>query len=167
LGQKAGAEDRQQVSNPAIVIRNCTQQDFFRLCELDWAPLPRERDTIYLILVTEHGGLSFVAEDHCGTWLGVLLASRSADGRSCFLNHLLVMAQARSKGVGSALVKRLQSTCAETGVRRIWFFTTEHNRRFYERLGFAQDDRFLETSVAQYARSHKGLVMSMHLPGPD
>ena len=138
-------------------IRNCTQEDFFKLLEMDWAPLPKERDTIYLILTIEHSELSFVAEDDRGTWLGVLLASRSTDGNSCFLNHLLVMSSARSKGVGSALVKHLQ---------RIWFFTIENNRRFYQRLGFKEDSTFLEASLAEYARAQKSLVMTIHVPSP-
>ncbi|MBA7584665.1 hypothetical protein ES708_26622 [subsurface metagenome] len=147
-------------------IRNCTQEDFFKLWEMDWAPLPKERDTIYLILTIEHSELSFVAEDDRGTWLGVLLASRSTDGSSCFLNHLLVMNSARSKGVGSALVKHLQRICTEIGVQRIWFFTIENNRRFYQRLGFKEDSTFLEASLAEYARAQKSLVMTIHVPSP-
>jgi len=147
-------------------IRNCTQEDFFKLLEMDWAPLPKERDTIYLILTIEHSELSFVAEDDRGTWLGVLLASRSTDGNSCFLNHLLVMSSARSKGVGSALVKHLQRICTEIGVQRIWFFTIENNRRFYQRLGFKEDSTFLEASLAEYARAQKSLVMTIHVPSP-
>ena len=133
---------------------------------MDWAPLPKERDTIYLILTIEHSELSFVAEDDRGTWLGVLLASRSTDGNSCFLNHLLVMSSARSKGVGSALVKHLQRICTEIGVQRIWFFTIENNRRFYQRLGFKEDSTFLEASLAEYTRAQKSLVMTIHVPSP-
>jgi GNAT superfamily N-acetyltransferase len=149
-----------------VLIRNCTQEDFFKLWEMDWAPLPKERDTIYLILTIEHSGLSFVAEGQGGDWQGVLLASRSTDGLSCFLNHLLVMSPVRSQGVGSALIEHLKDRCTEIGVRRIWFFTNENNRRFYQRLGFEEDSSFLEPSLAEYARSHKNLVMTLHLPGP-
>ena len=131
---------------------------------MDWAPLPKERDTIYLILTIEHAALSFVAEDEGGAWQGILLASRSADGSSCFLNHLLVMSSSRSKGVGSALVEQLKDRCTEIGVRRIWFFTNRNNRSFYQRLGFEENSGFLEKSVAEYARKHKGLVMTLHLP---
>jgi N-acetylglutamate synthase-like GNAT family acetyltransferase len=157
-------ESSQSNMSSTMRIRNCTQEDFFKLCEMDWAPLPKERDTIYLTLTIEHSELSFVAEDDHGAWLGVLLASRSTDGNSCFLNHLLVMNWARSKGVGSALVKHLQRICTGIGVRRIWLFTKERNRRFYLRLGFKEDSTFLEASVAEYARAKKGLVMTIHLP---
>ena len=150
-----------------MLIRNCRQEDFFTLWEMDWTPLPKERDTIYLVLTVEHSELSFVAEDGLGTWMGLLLASRSADGNSCFLNHLLVMSPVRCRGVGSALVNHLRQRCTDIGVRRIWFFTNENNRRFYERLGFRDDNSFLETAVAEYARRHKGLVMTIQLPGSD
>jgi GNAT superfamily N-acetyltransferase len=148
-----------------MLIRNCAQEDFFKLWEMDWAPLPKERDTIYLVLTIEHGALSFVAEEEGGDWLGVLLASRSTDGYSCFLNHLLVMSSARSKGVGSALVGHLKDRCTEIGIRRIWCFTNENNRRFYQRLGFEEDCSFLQTSVKDYTRNHKGLIMTIHLSG--
>jgi GNAT superfamily N-acetyltransferase len=150
--------------NSRMRIRNCTQEDFFKLWEMDWTPLPKERDTIYLILTIEHCGLSFVAEDGHGAWLGVLLASRSTDGDSCFLNHLLVMRPAREKGVGSALVRHLQRICTDIGVRRIWLFTKERNRRFYRRLGFNEDSTLLVPSVAEYTRAKKGFVMTIHLP---
>lgn len=146
-----------------VKIRNCTQKDFFKLQEMDWAPLPKERDTIYLILTIEHAALSFVAEDREGSWQGVLLASRSTDGSSCFLNHLLVMSSSRSKGVGSALVEHLKVRCAEIGIRRIWFFTNQNNRAFYQRLGFEEDSSFLDEPLAEYARLHKGLVMAIHV----
>ena len=50
-----------------------------------------------------------------------------------------------------------------SGRQRIWFFTNENSRRFYQRLGFKEDISFLEASVAEYACAHKGLVMTIHL----
>jgi N-acetylglutamate synthase-like GNAT family acetyltransferase len=131
---------------------------------MDWTPLPKERDTIYLVLTVEHRELSFIAENEEGAWLGVLLASRSADGNSCFLNHLLVIGPARSRGVGSTLVEHLKDRCSGMGIKRIWFFTNESNRTFYQRLGFREDSSFLQAAVGKYARTEKGLVMTIHLP---
>ena len=146
-----------------MLIRNCRQEDFFDLWQMDWDPLPKERDTIYLVLAVEHRQLSFVAEEEEGNWLGVLLASRSADGTSCFLNHLLVMSSARSQGVGSALLEHLKARCREMGIRRIWFFTNEANSRFYKRMGFAENGTFLCAPLRDYARDYKGLVMTICL----
>lgn len=149
-------------------IRNCRQEDFFRFMEMDWGSQPKERDTIYLILCVDHALTSFIAEETAGRWMGVLLASRSDDGSSCFLNHLRVLSPFRGRGVGTALVERLKERCASLGVRRIWFFTEERNRRFYERLGFREDQGILAPRVAAYAGAHKGLTMSVdpRLPRP-
>ncbi len=148
-----------------MIIRNCQQEDFFRLWEMEWDPLPKERDTLYLIWCVDQSELSFMAEDERGSCLGVLLASRSADGTSCFLNHLLVAGPARARGVGSALVDRLKQQATALAVERIWFFTGENNRPFYEKLGFRVDSSFLHPKLAVYAEVHKGLTMAIHLPG--
>ena len=150
-----------------MTIRNCTQEDFFNLWEMDWGPLPKERDTLYLIWCVDHSELSFVAEDEAGGPLGVLLASRSANGRSCFLNHLLVSSNARGQGVGAALVKRLKDICAALGVQRIWFFTGDKIRPFYEKLGFQVDTSFLHPQLAAYTTRHKGLTMTITLAPSD
>lgn len=136
-------------------IRNLRQEDFFTLQDLDWSPLVKERDSIYLVIAIDQCPTSFVAETGAGSWMGVLLASRSADGKACFINHLLVLPQYRGQGVGSGLVKRLKGTCRDCGIRRVWFFTTEENRRFYERLGFSEDAGFLAPPIREYVRETK------------
>jgi ribosomal protein S18 acetylase RimI-like enzyme len=144
-----------------VTIRNLKQEDFQTLWEMDWQPLIKERDSIYLIIAVDQQQTSFVAHDDAtGQLLGVLLASRSCDGKSCFINHLLVKAEARGQGIGSALVERLVEAGREMGIKRIWFFTSENNRKFYEKLGFKEDYTLLEKPVEDYVRGVKrSLVM--------
>lgn len=144
-------------------IRNIEQQDFFTLWSLDWSPLVKERDTIYLTLAVDQRELCFVAEG-AGGWQGVLLATRSADGAACFINHLLVLPRYRRKGIGTALIQRLKEACRSRGIRRIWFFTGERNRGFYERLGFSVDDAMLAGDVARYvAEAKQCLAMAIEV----
>jgi GNAT superfamily N-acetyltransferase len=88
-------------------IREINPDDFFLLNQLDWTPLPKERDSIYLILSVDQSGCSFIAEEN-KEFLGVLLATRSADGRSVYVNQLLVSPFARRRGVGGQLLARLE-----------------------------------------------------------
>ena len=143
-------------------IRNLKQEDFTRLWEMDWSPLIKERDSIYLVIAVDQQGTSFVAEDEDGNWLGVLLVTRSADGASCYVNHLLVRGEAREKGVGSALVERLKEACRSLGIRRIWFLTSEKTRGFYERLGFQVDFSYFCESVSEHIQKQKR-VLAMKL----
>ncbi|MBN1807569.1 MAG: GNAT family N-acetyltransferase [Planctomycetes bacterium] len=146
----------------SIAIRNIEQEDFARIWEMDWSPLIKERDSIYLVIAVDQAPLSFVAcDEDTGEWLGVLLCSRSGNGLSCYINHLLVMERARGKGIGSRLVQSLIDQCGVLGVRRIWFFTSERNRVFYERLGFSEDFSFFSPAVYNYVTTEKmALAMS-------
>ncbi|HHN45820.1 MAG TPA: GNAT family N-acetyltransferase [Planctomycetes bacterium] len=143
----------------ALAIRNLVQSDFSTLWKMDWSPLIKERDSIYLILAVDQCPVSFVAyDDKSDKWLGVLLATRSADGLACYINHLLVMPDARGMGIGSALVKRLAEDGAGLGIRKIWFFTSEKNRPFYEKLGFTEDFSFFDGPVKRYVQEIKNAL---------
>lgn len=145
-------------------IRNLKQEDFTRLWEMDWSPLIKERDSIYLVIAVDQQGTSFVAEDEDGEWLGVLLVTRSADGASCYVNHLLVKDEARGRGVGSALMERLKEACRSLGIRRIWFLTSEKTRGFYERLGFQVDFSLFCEAAGEYLKERKRtLAMKLDL----
>ena len=140
-------------------IRNCTQEDFHTLCSLDWDPLPKERSSFYLTITTEQAELSFISEDEDGEFLGVLLTTRSADGLSCYLNHLLVESRVRGRGIGAALVERLKGECRSLGIKRIWLITNKGRKAFYERLGFEEDYSFFIPSIRNYIQVEKGKLI--------
>ena len=55
----------------------------------------------------------------------------------------------------------LISAAGELGISRIWFFTSERNRPFYEKLGFREDFSFFSPEVRDYVLSEKmSLAMS-------
>jgi len=140
-----------------IAIRNIEQKDFPALWKMDWSPLIKERDSIYLIIAVDQSPVSFIAydEESPDNWLGILLATRSGNGKSCYINHLLVMPEARGKGVGSALVEKLVEEGRNLGIEKIWFMTAENNRKFYEKLGFKVDYSILDDTIANYVRNVK------------
>jgi GNAT superfamily N-acetyltransferase len=129
-------------------IRNLKVDDFFLLNELDWTPLPRERDSIYLTMV---------AEDDGGAFLGVLLASRGAAGDSIYINHLLIAPGARKLGLGSRLMAALEDYALNAGVRRIWFHCQDETVEYYGAKGFAEDYSFFTPELKKYLREVKGV----------
>lgn len=135
-------------------IRKLRKKDFFLFNRMDWSPLPKERDSIYLVLSLDQADCSFVAEEE-GEFLGVILCTRSADGRSVYVNHICVKKEARKKGVGKKLVARLESYAARQGVQRIWLFCWDELRNWYESQGYRESYAFLGPELTDYVRNVK------------
>lgn len=141
---------------PGLLIRPITPADFETLRELTYAPLIKERDTIYLVLAQDHGSFSFLASEGDGEdLLGVLLALGSSDGSAVFVVTLWVVPEKRGAGAGGALVERLESTARQAGVRRIWLLSTVEAVGFYENRGYEQRLDFLDPATARYVRQVK------------
>jgi len=148
----------------AVTIRRLAPADFSLLAGYDWSPLVAERDTIYLFLTQDHARYCFAAEDGAGGTLGLLVGARSADGLSVFLFHVHVKASARSRGVGTALVRELELTARADGVERIWLLSRAEARGFYERLGFREARGLLAPEAARYVqRAKRSVVMAKDL----
>jgi ribosomal protein S18 acetylase RimI-like enzyme len=154
-----------------VRIRQLDLKDFPALLEHDWSPLVRERDTIYLFLARDHGDCCFVAEDERAAPLGYAIGARSSDGESVFLFHVHVRPESRSRGVGSALMRHLERTARDRGVRHIWFLARDGISGFYARLGYNEIRGELPEDVTQYVRSVKAsAVMQKELAanrGPE
>lgn len=135
-------------------IRRLRQDDFLKLNTMDWSPLTKERDSIYLIISIDQSECSFIAEDN-GKLLGVLLCTRSAKGQSIYINHLLVKNRTRKSGVGTRLMARLEAYAKKNGVRRIWFMAYDDVVGFYVRLGYRKNSGFISKRVAHYLRTCK------------
>jgi GNAT superfamily N-acetyltransferase len=136
-------------------IRNITVDDFFLLNELDWTPLPKERDSIYLTMALDQQPCSFIAEDDGGEFLGVLLASRGAQGESIYINHLLIAPSARKMGLGSRLMAALEDYATGVGVRRVWFHCQDETVEYYQGKGYRESYDFLSPSLEKYLRETK------------
>jgi ribosomal protein S18 acetylase RimI-like enzyme len=119
-------------------IRPLAFDDFGALLDYDWTPLVAERDTIYLFLCRDHASCSFVAEDEDGNALGYLVGGRSADGESVFLFHLHVRRAHRRRGIGTALMRKMEDVAANGGVETVWLLARDRAERFYARLGYSE-----------------------------
>ncbi len=147
-------------------IRKLRKEDFPLLNGLDWSPLPKERDTIYLLLAVEQGGLSWVAEEEDGAFLGVVLATGSPDGRSVYVNHFLVSEPARGRGVGSRLFERFERGAVRRGARRIWLLCRDELLEWYGRRGYRESYRFLGQENERYLRQVKRVHALVKYPSP-
>lgn len=64
------------------------------------------------------------------------------------LRSLVVSPQARCKGIGRSLVKALESTAREHGMRILWLLTTDAER-YFSTLDFRAQDRAAAPGVIQ------------------
>jgi len=135
-------------------IRNLEKKDFFLFNQMDWSPLPKERDSIYIILAIDQADCSFVAEED-GEFLGVVLCTRSASGQSIYVNHIWVKEKARGKEVGRKLMASLEQYAARQGVRRIWLFCWDELMDWYKSQGYREDYNFLSPELKDYVRKVK------------
>lgn len=151
--QRSGNAGKVQIMR----IRNLTVDDFFLLNELDWAPLPRERDSIYLTIALDQQPCSFIAQSDDGGFLGVLLASRGATGESIYVNHLLIAEPARRMGLGGKLMASLEDYARTAGVRRIWLHCQDETVEYYQSKGYRESYGFLSPELENYLRNTKGV----------
>jgi len=135
-------------------IRKVKKSDFFLFNEMDWSPLPKERDSIYLFLSLDQSDCSYVAEEN-GKFCGVILCTRSADGNSIYINHILVDKKFRNRGTGKKLIARLESYAKRAGVKRIWLMCQDELIPWYEALGYHENYSFLTPEIKKYLRQVK------------
>lgn len=117
-----------------VQVRPIRPDEIDWLWKLDFSPLVKERDTFYLLALAMQGRWAWLAEVG-GEPAGLVLASVDHAQKTLYVNHLLVLAAFRGRGVGTALMDRLEQEALNAGVRRIWLMTVDA-RGFYERRGY-------------------------------
>jgi ribosomal protein S18 acetylase RimI-like enzyme len=150
-----------------ITIRHLRAEDFPAIARINYAPLIRERDTIYLVLAQDHRRFSFVAQDATGRLQGVALGLGAADASAVFLLNLWLAPAARHQGVGSMLMDCVEDAAARAGAQRVWMLSTDPAVDFYRRRGYRQTTDFLAGAAADYvARVKATPVLMKHLEAP-
>ena len=135
-----------------IAVRNLELDDFGTIWSMDWHPLVKERDSIYLEMCLQQRELCFIAETDEDEIAGAVLAGRGTE--SAFVYHLWVAPAARGRGVGTELVRHLERAAARAGLRYLWLFTTGATG-FYERLGYSRDPGLFPGEAGEYVRREK------------
>lgn len=145
-----------------LEVRGLEGGDVRGLLAYDFSPLITERDTIYLIVARDHGGVSARAELD-GKPAGFALGVRSADGKAVFLLQLHVRRELRRRGIGTRLLRELENRARALGVERVWLLTTLA-RSFYEKRGYSSSPDVLDPEALAYVRGVKrSLVLSKKL----
>jgi amino-acid N-acetyltransferase len=67
-------------------------------------------------------------------------AALERHGPDALLRSVLTVADRRSSGIGSSLVRRVSALAADEGVERLWLLT-ETAAPFFKKLGFAETER--------------------------
>jgi ribosomal protein S18 acetylase RimI-like enzyme len=109
-----------------------------QLFERDITADPR-RSAAYRRMLDNERGTVLVAEDETGI-LGVISFSFNLairyDGGYAQIEELVVDEAARGKHVGAALVRAAIDEARRRGCDEMGLYPREHNRPFYEKLGF-------------------------------
>jgi len=103
---------------------------------------------------TIEDGIALIAEDE-GRAVGFIFCVLGDRGRkTAHVTDLYVRPEARSRGVGRALLADLVTPAREAGLGHVSLEVLVHNteaRRFYERLGFVPVDVFMVSPLGAFA----------------
>jgi GNAT superfamily N-acetyltransferase len=117
--------------------------------------LRRETRAAFLELLASGDARVWLAEDRDGRALGTaaLLVVRrfpspqNPTRREGYLAHMYVRAEARRRGVGSALLRAALDATRDEGLVRLRLHATDDGRALYERFGFQAKTNGMEFRV--------------------
>jgi ribosomal protein S18 acetylase RimI-like enzyme len=125
--------------------------DFYRVAPSDDDLLAMSRA---LIADHEHEGVQLLARDSSGAAVGfatVFWSWQTLDaGRAGVMNDLYVVAEARGRGIGRALIEECRGRCRERGAKVLVWDTAPDNhtaQALYRSLG-AEEESWLAFSLA-------------------
>jgi len=89
--------------------------------------------------------------------IGALFSYPGFDKREVLLGEIAVLKKFRRRGVGSSMVRRLESICKQNNIRRIYGATTTA-KEFYAKLGFSiklhvSSKKKLDASLSKYVEN--------------
>jgi GNAT superfamily N-acetyltransferase len=147
------------MTNDPIDVTPLCPDDFAWLKDYDCAPLPMERDSIYLMFCVFLTGTSFVARSRTtGEVRGFLLGLVPAGTGEAFVHYLFVAGSGRHSGVGRTLMHAFSDAAATSGAARVSLFT-RRAADFYAKLGFDRASGPFPPALATWVRDVKGAVL--------
>ena len=93
-------------------------------------------------LFVSAGGIMFVARDNTGTIVGTASLSPAVKPTwpwSGEVGFVRVKDELQAKGIGSALMRKVESCAAKLGFDKLRLNSSPQARKFYERLGYKRD----------------------------
>ncbi len=134
-----------------------------QLKDLDCAPLPKERDSIYILFYRffrDTCRLAYIDNKLVGFILGLV---DQTDQSHAYIHYLFVDEKHRGKRIGERLLNELIQYLRNKKLRKISLMTgNPKNELFYSRFGFILDnelmDEHLNEPVFKYIREEKKMI---------
>jgi GNAT superfamily N-acetyltransferase len=123
-----------------IKVSNLDAVGLMDILDFDCSPLPKERDSIYILFYRFFNETSFTAYLD-GRLVGILLGILDQkNNKHAYLHYLVVNNSIRKKGIGTALMDTFLHTLKEKGCKTISLMTSNYeNEKYYERFGYKAD----------------------------
>ena len=135
-----------------MIIRDFTWADYEAVAALWLAVFGKARaedaPERLAVTVTRNPGLFIVADDG-GQIVGTVLGT--FDGRRGYLYHVAVAATHHRQGIGTALIRDIETRLQALGASKIYFRVFHDNARalaFYRRLGYDTNNHVLHLGRA-------------------
>jgi len=112
-------------------------------CDIDQHPFEPTRiaQALVPLLENDHYGEVWLVQPALGYAVITWGYSLESGGREALIDEIYL--RHRGEGLGSAVLKQLLTQLADRNIRCVFLETERHNtqaRRFYQRLGFTEDD---------------------------
>jgi demethylmenaquinone methyltransferase/2-methoxy-6-polyprenyl-1,4-benzoquinol methylase len=151
-----------------ILIKDLDEDGLMKLKDMDCAPLPQERDSIYILFYRffrQTCRVAYVQNELVGF---VLALADQVDSGHIYIHYLCVAKQHRGKGIGEMLLQAIRQYGENHAAEKISLMTSNaDNVRYYDKFGFARDEELQQKNnpVFDYMRDmKKAIFLTLSLP---
>ncbi len=151
-----------------ILIKDLDEDGLMKLKDMDCAPLPQERDSIYILFYRffrQTCRVAYVQNELAGF---VLALADQVDSGHIYIHYLFVANQHRGKGIGEMLLQAIRQYGENHAVKKISLMTSNaDNVRYYAKFGFVRDEVLQQKNnpVFDYMRDvKKAVFLTLSLP---
>jgi len=152
-----------------VLYRRYAPKDFaslYAIEEVCFQPPLRFSRAYMRQLVQQSNGAAWIGEDERMCGFAIVEWTREEAGMAAYIQTLEVLPEARGRGVGAELLRRMEDSARAAAAETIWLHVNAENDaaiRLYERHGYQARGR----SAGYYGRGTAALIYLKALPATD